>query len=64
MAKQPVKDPRVRIPGPGEEPKQVSREVRCLSNDVFPKEGFVHLLKNTLPSSMLEISTVLRKIRL
>jgi len=64
MAKLPAKDLRGRIPVPEEEPKRVLREVRCPSSDAFPKEGFVPLLKNTLPSSMLEISTVLRKIRL
>jgi len=52
MAKQPAEDPKVRIPVPGEEPKRVLREARCRSNDAFPKEGFVHLLKNALPSSM------------
>jgi len=61
MVRQPAEDPRGRIPGPGEEPKPVLREVRCLFNDVFPKEGFVHPLKNTLPSSMWEISIVFRK---
>jgi hypothetical protein len=61
MAKLPAKDPKARILVPGEEPKPVLREVRCLSSDVFPKEGSAHLSKNTLPSSMWETSIASRK---
>jgi len=63
MAKLLVEDPKARIPVLEEEPKRVLREVKCPSNDAFPKEGFVHLLKNTLPSFMWEISIASRKIR-
>jgi hypothetical protein len=63
MVKQPVEDPKARIPVPGEEPKRVLREARCPSNVAFRKEGFVPLLRSTLPLSTWEISIVSRKIR-
>jgi hypothetical protein len=62
MVKRPVEDPRVRIPVPEGEPRRVLKEVKCPSRDVFPREGFVHLLKNTLPSFMWGISIVSQKI--
>jgi hypothetical protein len=62
MAKLLVKDPKARILVPGEEPRPVLREVRCLSNGVFPKEDFVLLSKSTLLSSMWETSIASRKI--
>jgi len=63
MAKQPVEDPKARIPVPAEEPKRVLREARCPSSVAFRKEGFVPLLRSTLLLSMWEISIVSRKIR-
>jgi hypothetical protein len=62
MAKLPVEDPKARILVPGEEPKRVLREVKCPSNDAFPREGSAHLSENTLPLSMWETSIASRKI--
>jgi len=62
MAKLPAKDPKARILVPEEEPKPGLRGVRCLSSDVFPKEGFAHPLKNTLLSSMSETLIASQKI--
>jgi hypothetical protein len=51
----PVEGLKARIPAPGEAQKQVLREARCPFNVAFQKEGFVPLLRNTLPLSMWEI---------
>jgi large subunit ribosomal protein L15 len=61
MARRPAGDPKGRILVLGEGPKQVLRAVRCPSSAGFPREGFVRHLRNTLPSSMWEISIVFQK---
>ena len=63
MVRQPAEDRKVRMLGPVGEPRLVSREDRCLSNDAFLKGGFVTHLRNTIPSSMWETSIVSPEIR-